>query len=471
MEIEKNTNKKEVMKKIDKITGEAKRKEEDKLLEKFKDPKLMEYITEELNKDHLEDTNLKKTAFYVGVSSMLENDRLRQSMALTGEASSGKDNLIKTIFKHMPSSLFLTGATQPAMEDAAVYSPLLGLSEMNLFKDFGANKLLLEIVKQRTEGGTANIKKDAETNFKTTKFERTEQGSTFYGTTDAERNNEMETRFIFGHVETNERKVKKVNYDTAEFFCNPEKMIEGTKKEESWIKEGLRILKKRNKRCQVLIPFSHLFGGQNKAGEDIIDGNNPRSMRDLKRIFGLISSRAWLFSEQRKRCQKKGVNFIICTPEDVLAVINETQDCFNQTYSGIDERLNNVLKIINESVDGWMPRDIIQNRLGKSRNTTKEWCSTLAGEGLIEGTKGNELNLKHNTSNYHESKIYYRRCQKGIKKVLIRCQYLELKELLEQYIKDNPNKELEGVPNLEQIDTFSLTPFNNTEKEVENGNK
>lgn len=491
MEIEKNQQSpKKLLDQIDEEKEKKKLEEEEEILEKFRDPKLMENIIKELSKDHLEDTNLKKTGFYVAVSSLLENPKLRQSMALTGDSSSGKDNFIKTIFKHMPRALFLTGATQPAMEDAAVYTPLLGLSEMNLFKDFGANKLLLEIVKQRTEGGTSNIKKDAETGFKTTKYEETEQGSTFYGTTDAERNDEMETRFLFGHVSSDELKIKKVNYDTSIKFSTPAKLIESAKTEDSWIKKGLKILQKRNKGCYVVIPFAKVLLGKNKNGEDLIDSRNPRSMRDLKRIYALISARTWLFSENREKtdtlstpyrhptsigenspiglkdeklpikggCQKEGVNFIKCEPEDMLAVISETQECFNQTYSGMDERLNSVLKIIDEAVGGWQARDIIQSKLRKSRNTIKEWCKALADEGLIEGNKGSELNNIENTRNYDYNKIYYRGCQKGVKRVLIRCQFSELKELIKEYLKEKEVKGEQKEPILAKIDTLPLTP-------------
>lgn len=470
MERVKNTNKEEVLEKIDIINAEKLKEEEDEILTKFKEPNLMEEITKELDKDHLEDTNLKKTAFYVAISSLLKNQRLRQSMAFVGDTSGGKDNIMKTIIQHIPNSLFLTGATQPALEDQAVYTPLLALSEMNLFKDLGANKDLLEIVKQRTEGGTSNIKKDAETGFKTTKFEHTEQGSTFYGTTDSERNDEMETRFIFGHVSSDEEKIRKVNKNTADSFSDTEKIIDATKTEESWIKKGLRVLQKKRGGCQVLIPFASVLTGKNKAGEDIIDAKNPRSMRDLKRIYALIAARAWLFSEQRVGCQFEGINFIKCVPEDMLEVIKDTKECFNQTYEGRDNRLNAILKIIDESVDGWMPRDIIQKKLGKSRNTIKAWCNNLADEGLIEGNKGSELNNISNTQNYDYNKIYYRGCQKGIKRVLIRCQYSELKELLEKYIRGKVVKNEENGLVLDQIDTLPLTPSDLTDFNPEYSN-
>jgi len=424
-------------------SSELSNEERESIIERFKDPDLMFKIAEELEKDHLNDNYLKITAFLVAVSSMLENPRLRQSIALTGDTSSGKDNLTITIFKHMPESLFLTGATQPAMEDEAMGYSLIGLSEMNLFREGGANKGLIEVVKQRTEGGTSNIKKDAETQFKKNKYESTEQGTVFYGTTDAERNNEMETRFIFGHVSSSKEKVERVNKHTALIFSEPSKLIESSRREESWIKKGLRILQEKNKRCQVLIPFAPILAGKNKDGESIIDTSSPRSMRDFKRLLSLICARTWLYSEQRKRCQIKGVNFIVSSPEDVLEVIKDTEVFFNQTYSGLDERLNRVLKIVDESfANDWVARDSIEKKMGVHKNTIKAYCNNLADMGVIEGTKGEELNKNANANQYHSSKIYYKRCQKGVKKKLIRCEYSELKELLEE--EENKFNEGEG---------------------------
>jgi hypothetical protein len=163
-------------------------KEKQELLDKLKSKELLKNIQQELNKKHLKDDNLKVTAFLVAVSGLLKNPSRRMSMAFTGDSSVGKDNLIKTVLSHMPyaTSMFFTGATKATIEDN-VKVPILALSEMNLFRDFGANKDLLEVVKQRTEGGINVIKKDLENSNKTAKIMTCEQGTVLYGSTDEEK--------------------------------------------------------------------------------------------------------------------------------------------------------------------------------------------------------------------------------------------------------------------------------------------
>jgi len=448
----------------------------------LKDPNLMNLIKEELDKKHLGDNNLKMTAFLIAISAHLPDDKQRCSMALTGDSSAGKDNLIKTIFFHMPDSLFLTGATQPAMEDQAVFTKILGISEMNLFKEHGANKNLLEVVKQRTEGGTSSMKKDVSTRFKTTKIEKTEQGTVFYGTTDSERDKEMETRFIFGDVLTDNNKIIKVNQNTAEIYANPTKKLESLEKN-SWIKKAIEILENDPKRCQSLIPFAPLLTGKIND-KTIINDSNPRSMRDFKRILCITSAKTWLFKHQRKRYQKKGINFVISSIEDFLEVMEYSQDLFNSTFAGIDGRLKEMLDLVDNYDGEWIPRDYLQKQLNKTRNTVKTYCNALSDNGLIEGCKGSELNLLGN-GGYHSSKIYYKRCQKGIKKGLITCQLSELKTYLESkkeeiniiinnIIKENDeieNKEIDNTYISNEIDTFKLIPFKNNVNPLNENNK
>jgi len=440
----------------------------------FEKPNLLELIKKEIDKDHLEDDNLKMTCFLVGISGLLNEPKRRMSMAITGGTSVGKDNLFKSILKHMPDGTwaFLTGATQPAIEDQTVYTKILALSEINLFKDSGANKDLLEVVKQRTEGGTSVIKKDVATQFKTTKREQTEQGTVFYGTTDAERNDETETRFIYGDLEAKESKIRKVNTNTLDSFSNPKKLIEGVKND-SWVKKGLTELEKDDKIDTFLIPFSHLFDTK-IDGKDIIDCKNPRSMRDLKRLLSLVCACTWLFSRQRKQVKYEGVNFLVSEPEDLLNTIKYTKEFFNQTYEGMDKRLNQILEILNEQetqgITDWMARDQMQREIKLSINTIKSWCNTLESLGLLETMKGVDLNQMEGAKVYAGNKIYIKRCQKGVKNMLIRCQYLELKGLLES--KKGDIKEIvdafcigkdisELINGLggSEIDTFSLTPL------------
>ncbi len=478
-EIKNNIAENENSKKILKETEETNEAEniESEILEKFKSPTLMEDIKEELNKDHLEDDNLKMTGFLIGVSSLSNNPKNRMSMAVTGPSSGGKDNMIKTVCKHMPSHLFLTGATQPAIEDEAMFSPILALSEMNLFREGGANKGLLEVVKQRTEGGTSAMKKDAETQFKTTKHEKTEQGTVFYGTTDAEMDEEMETRFIYGSIKANHKKVEHVNRNTINTFSNPLNVISYEKKD-SWIKKGLIFIKNKEKNTNILIPFSHIFDTIINE-KRVIDSSNPRSMRDLKRLLSLISATTLLNSQKRTKVsifsgETKNI-FLISEPEDLLETLKYTKEFFNSTYNGMDSRMGEILILMDSEGREWIERDLMQKTLNKSRNTIKAYCQNLADRGFIEGTKGSELNYKQNTSIYNSNKIYYKRCQKGGKKELITCQLSELKALLdsninkinnikEELTKGNDGQELIKSLFSGETDTFSLTPLKKQEK-------
>lgn len=456
-------------------------------LENFKSPDLLEEIKQEISKDHLEDDNLKMTAFLVSASGLLMNQKKRMSMALTGESSVGKDNVMKSVLKHMPegSSLFLTGATQPAIEDEAMNYRILALSEMNLFREGGANRGLLEVVKQKTEGGTSAIKKDAVTNFKTTKHERTEQGCVLYGTTDAERNNETETRFIFGSVEANEIKITKVNQNTINKISDIDKLLSSAVEKDSWIKEGLSKLIIDFEKSEVLIPYASILM-EKIDGRTIIDQTSPRSMRDLKRLLALVSSTTFIHAYQRKFIEKDEIKIIISEPEDLINTLRYSKEFFNETYTGMDKRLNQVLLEIDRSLEEWNARDFIQRKLQVSINTIKSWVETLEKLGLVEWMKGSDLNFSNNSKEYSGNKIYLKRCQKDVKKLLIRCEEIKLKELLEKWKvsmgdtffqdlqgkskvsilqKDAEcSKKTENTPKNSQIDTFELTPLEKSSK-------
>lgn len=436
-------------------------------LHPFLSKDLLDRIKNELSKSHLEDDNLKMTAFLVAISGLLKDSRKRMSMALTGDSSVGKDNLMKTILKHMPGEkLFLTGATQPAIEDAAVFVKILALSEMNLFREGGANRNLLEVVKQRTEGGTSSLKKDLLTGFKTTKHEETEQGTVFYGTTDAERNAETETRFIFGNIGAGENKIRKVNFHSAKKVADIDELTSSNEEEDSWIKEGLSNLSERYGDCLIWIPYAELLIEKN-----VIDNQNPRSMRDFKRLLALTSAMTFIFALQRKGQRYKDSNVLISEPQDLFNTIKYSKEFFNQTYSGMDERLNGVLKVIDSSVSEWVARDYIQRKVKVSLNTIKGWIDTLERMGLVEWKKGVDLNFQSEEKIYDGNKIYFKRCQKGVKIPLIRCQEDGLKEIFKDYKLtpfthkryQNKGVNLEkselNNPKKSKIDTFSLTPF------------
>ena len=458
------------------------------ILEKFTNKKLLVEIKKELDQDHLEDDNLKMTTFLCAVSGLLKNQEHRKSIALKGDSSVGKDNLIKTILKHIPEepSIFLTNATQATLEDDIHKKRIIAFSEINSHRESGANKHLTEVIKQKTEGGTSALKKDIRDGMKTARHEIGEQGSVLYGTTESEKDEEMGTRFIEGSVMSNPIKTKKVNDKTLDNISNMDSIIFKNKKENSWIKKGLSLFYINEEQFEFVIPYAN-FLKEKIDGEHIFDNKNPRSQRDLKRLLSLTCAMTYLFQKQRNIVNHKGIKFLVCEPQDFINTLEFSAEFFNQTYVGFDSRISEVLGIITEYEQEWTPRDFIQEKLGKSRNTIKSYCSTLSQEGIIEGVNGKELNERESLKMYDSNKIFYRKCQKGIKKPLIRCQVSRLKEFLEVKTQktidtfeeldlSTINNEKEGVKGIkkqgvnledngeigtkrEDFDTFKLTPF------------
>jgi biotin operon repressor len=139
--------------------------------------------------------------------------------------------------------------------------------------------------------------------------------------------------------------------------------------------------------------------------------------------------------------------------------------------------------------ESWIARDSIQDKLDISRNTIKDYCQTLSGAGLIEGAKGRDLNADETLKIYDNNRYYYRRCQKGVKKPILRCHIPKLREFLVNKIKQEIDAfilqgntqekgiNLEGIKtgeskvagdkiwaesvNSDRIDTFNLTPSEN----------
>ena len=462
--------------------------EDEELKKKLASPTLLQDIRDEINKKHIHDEKLKVTLFLVCVTGLLRNPNRRMSMALASNTTTGKDNLIKAVLSHMPDykSLFLTGATKSTIEDNIV-CPILALSEVNLFRKDGANKDILEVIKQRTEGGINKFKKDAETGFKTLKISNQQQGTIIYGTTDEERDAESETRFIFGSMEESFEKHRQVNNKTFENYSNLDALSFELSKEPSWIKKALTLLGEEFEGCDIWLPFAEKLKDAKVNGDYIFDNNSARSMRDIKRILALTSAVTYLRAFERERTLHKERLYLKGEPEDFLQALELSKDFFNQSYEGIDKRLQEVVNIMKKEKGEWIERDFLEKQMKVSKNTMKKYCSNLANLGIIEGNKGSNLSenehriygdiKKEPLRRFNGNKIYYKRCQKGVKKQLIRCQISELRTFLNNKINNNidtfeeTNKE-KGVKkkgvnleknvkktNSEKIDTLELTPY------------
>lgn len=425
-------------------------------IENFKREDLLELIKKEISKKHIGDDNLKMTGFITATSGLLKEPKLRKSIAYTGDSSLGKDNAIKSILFQMPrdSFIFLTNATQSIIEDDIKDKRIIAFSEMNVNREAGANKYLVEVIKQKAEGGTSSGKKDIRTGMKTARFEVGEQGSVLYGTTESEKGEELQTRFITGSILVEEERIKKVNKNTLETFSEIDKLIEDSTEQDNWVRIGLTYFFNKEKQFVILIPYAALLDGEIE-GKSIYDNSNPRSQRDLKRLLALTSAVTYLFQEQRKIIEYNGYNILISEPEDFINTLTYSKEFFNQSYTGLDLRLSKVLEYIQENKGAWVDKKLVQDKLRiKTRATINHYCSVLADEGFIEGCKGVQLNLENSVKLYDGNRIYYRSVQKAYNKPFISVQLGKLKE----YIENNYKLDIEHLMNKSvQNKAFNLT--------------
>jgi len=203
----------------------------------------------------------------------------------------------------------------------------------------------------------------------------------------------------------------------------------------------------------------------------------------------------WIYQKQREIIKHEGKEFLVSEPQDLINTLNISKEFFNQTYTGLDERISKVLNLIKDSSQEWVSRDKLQEEMSVSRNTIKDYCQKLSNEGLIKGTTGKELNEKLGLKIYDGNKIYYKRCQNGVKKPLIRCEINKLKSFLEEKTSktldtfdfndlssinndfdtlkgvkikvSNPETDSQESVSSGKIDTFSLIPFSKEQIEID----
>jgi len=409
---------------------------QEEISHKFKDKLLLKYIKEELSKTHIADDNLKMTTFLCDISGLLKNPKLRKSIAIKGNSSEGKDNLIKTCLKHMPtdSFIFLTSGTQAVIEDDIKDKRIIAFSEVNANRDAGANKYMVEVIKQKTEGGTSSMKKDIRTGMKEARHDVGEQACVNFGTTETDRDDELGTRFIEGNIKTDFGRIRKVNENTLDTFADINKLISDNEESDSWIRKGLTQFFKQQNQYEIYIPYAN-FLKEKINGQDIFDNSDPRSQRDLKRVLGLTCAVTYIHQLQREIKKYNDKLILVSEPQDLVNALQFSAEFFNQSYTGLDARLSEVLKIVEETKSEWVARDYIEEKIGCSKNTIVKYCKALSDEGCLRGIKGSELKEETGLKIYDSNKIYYKRYQKGIKKPLIRCQLSELKAFLEEKLK------------------------------------
>jgi len=365
--------------------------EREELIKKLKDSELLHNIKFELDKDHIEDYKAKMFIFLDCCSSRLKPS-YRFSSALTGNTSEGKTNLWKTIRNHLPEEWYmdLTRITGAALEDDT--------HEYNLFYfgESGANESLIEQIKQIVEDGMDVLKKDKRNDCKTSRREQQDRKVGLYSTTKNPKDKELRSRYCVVSVHGSESKYRKVNEDTlftaADFIKELDR--DERKSNDSWVKKSLRILQEYD---VINIPYAPLFE---------VNCRSSRSQRDLKRFLNLIKSITWIHQYQRIQFEYNGKNILIASPEDFYNALTIGKDIFDQSLSGLEPRLQEVidsyLKLrqthVNSFIDDtapdldWVERTDLQKDLDLCRDTIKSHTEELSDLNIFRiFTKSNRV--------------------------------------------------------------------------------
>lgn len=370
--------------------------------DRFIDPMLIKYVLEELDKDHIGDNAEKLAVFVVCATSLLLNPRNRVSAALKGDSSEGKDNAINANLKHFPEqqTIRLTGATKAVLEDDITKYKLIAFSEVNMHREGGANKDIVETFKQLSEFGLASMKKDARTGYKTLRSEKQEQKTLLYGTTETEADEELSTRFVVIPIRGSWEQNKAVTESIFDNAASEKEIIRINQENESWIKEGLKNLTQ----VHVIVPFATEFKKPlgNDENKYIFDYSKARVRRDSKRLLDLTRAITFLHQKQRPMKILSDSSVVVYSlPIDFLLAYLVFADFFNITYSGVDHRHLEALEAIKdregnyteeikeagydiEKFGYYVPRQKVEQALGKSRNTIKDYLKALSGKGLIK---------------------------------------------------------------------------------------
>ncbi len=351
-------------------------KEIEAALAPFRNRDLIEKIHAELDKTHKLDHAEKLFVFFFAVSGFMFLPEDRRSVSLRGDASTGKDNLVRTVLRHLPSDevLFLTRGTQATMEDDIGRAKVIAYSEMNADREGGANANLIEVLKQLTEGGTRALKKDITKGFKEVKHSIQEQKSIIYCTTSTQLDPELDTRFVVVPITASATKTATVNDATllrASGMTVPQN-------QESWIAVGISCLADH-----MDVVFPHLKALRPSGEYFAID--NPRSQRDLKRLVSLAKAIAWIHQEQRPKIEIWGQMYIVGHPDDFLTALILASPFFDLAYQEVDKRELVLYEAIRN--EGRVCRDELVVTLKKDRRTLNKYSRSLTNRGLIKVEK------------------------------------------------------------------------------------
>ena len=370
------------------IVGEMGAKEKlTAINKKLKDPNLLNNILDELGKDHIGDKKQLLFVFHSALSGQLP-PQYRYSCAIAGYSSEGKDNLWKTINRHPPKDWYLdlTRITGASLEDDIQHYNVIYIGEGNFHS--GANAHIIDQVKQLSEDGLRVKKKDTRTGYKETRDEIQPRKVIIFSTTRDNCDEELTTRYSIIPVHGNPGKYGTVNKKTLEKAGNIDQQIDETERmtKPTWIQDALRMLTPVD---HIDIPYAPLLS-------EGLDNRNPRSQRDLKRLLNLIRSITYLHQKNRIKYTHRGYDILVSTPEDLYNALEIGEEILNQSYTGLEPRLQKVIDTYNDLVQegntiehndldlnyNWIDRSIIQKRLDiKTVNTIRGHIETLSNMG------------------------------------------------------------------------------------------
>lgn len=354
---------KEIKKRIISLKREPNKsiKEQVDIDSRFFSEDLIHQIYLELNKKHQLDHKEKLATFLIACSAELPESSERCSVALKGDSSAGKDNLIKTVLSHFPrkESFMLTRGTVAALEDEAGKVKRIAFSEINKDRE-GANSEITEVFKQLAEGGTDVIKKDPATGYRTTKRITSEQKTLLYGTTESASDDELETRYVRIPIRGGYEKNKTVISSYLEMQSDYSKLNLVKQNKESWISKGVILL---DRDFDIIVPYA-------KELLDVFDFGKERIKRDVKRLISLTKTISWLYQKQRTIIKDEEGKRLISEPCDFLLAIFIFGDFFELSYSGLDHREEKVLESIKKN-QGKHTQEILKAKFPVDYS---DWC-------------------------------------------------------------------------------------------------
>jgi len=382
--------------------------EREEVIRQFTDPDVLLNIKKEFDKDHIGDEKEKMFLFSASCSSRLP-PRYRFSTALAGYSAEGKTNMQDTIKTHLPVSWYidLTNVTKACIEDDVHPYDLI------FFGEKGANKDIIETVKQLVEDGISSLKKDIRKDMKEARHEKQDRKVGIFSTTEDNSEEQLATRYCVITPTGGLSQYKKVNANTLKTSSDLDEEIDTVERKgkRTWIGKGLDSLKNFD---VIHIPYAKLI---------TVNSSTARSQRDLKRFLNLIKTLAWIHQLNRKQGEYRGKRILIASAEDCYNAMEISNEIFSynigpekrlhrilEAYSKLASNTNNVYHhrdrdgVIDESKFEslqWVDRSAIQRELNiKTRDTIKSHIKVLEDRGLVKTSwTGNRsfMALNHNS--------------------------------------------------------------------------